>query len=110
MQGNIALFLQPVFEFAELSRNRQHSPKSSKLKDFKLDSSTTESAEKKEIKLPNEFSGKKFLTFLLPVNAEIEQDLRGRYLYAAHSVAGEQIREAFRNQIRKWQRFMLIKI
>ncbi|WGQ09960.1 hypothetical protein QG516_25955 [Pedobacter gandavensis] len=75
MQGNIARFLQPVFELAELNRNQQLAPQSAKLKGFKVDSSTTDTAEKKGIKLPNEFSGKEFLAFLSHVNAEIEHGL-----------------------------------
>lgn len=107
MQGNISRFLQPVFELAELNRNQQLAPQLAKLKGAQVDTSTSKTSEKKEIKLPNEFSGQEFLAFLLHVNAEIEHGLMVQYLYAAYSIGGEQIPEEYRDQARKWQEVIL---
>lgn len=74
MQGNISRFLQPVFELAELNRSQQIAPQLAKLKGAPVDTSTSKTSEKKEIKLPNEFSGKEFLAFLLSVNADSENE------------------------------------
>jgi len=107
MQGDITRFLEPIFELAE-SRKQQHANFVSQIKSLEKNSLfSPKDLEEKGIKIPNEFSGKEFLGFLLHVNAEIEHGLMIQYLFAAYSLGGEQIPEAYRDLVRKWQEVLL---
>jgi len=57
--------------------------------------------------IPEEFSGKDFLSYLLSVDAELEHGLMVQYLYAAYSLGGSHIPEKYREKVRRWQEIIL---
>lgn len=54
-----------------------------------------------------EFSPRDYVTYLLSIDAEIEHCLMVQYLYAAYSLGGPQVPEAFRDSVRTWQEVIL---
>lgn len=54
-----------------------------------------------------EFSPRDYITYLLSIDAEIEHCLMVQYLYAAYSLGGPQVPEAFRDSVRTWQEVIL---
>jgi Ferritin-like len=56
---------------------------------------------------PPEFSERDYLSFLLYIDAEIEQGLMVQYLYAAYSLGGPQVPEQYQAMIRGWQEVIL---
>jgi len=54
-----------------------------------------------------EFSPRDYITYLLSIDAEIEHCLMVQYLYAAYSLGGPQVPEAFRDCVRTWQEVIL---
>ncbi len=60
-----------------------------------------------EIRIPDEFNPKDWLTFLMHIDAELEHGLMVQYLYGAYSMGGDHIEEKYRDSVRKWQEIVL---
>lgn len=60
-----------------------------------------------KVVIPPEFNAKDWLSFLLHVDAELEQGLMVQYLYAAYSMGGDHINERYRERVRGWQEILL---
>lgn len=56
---------------------------------------------------PPEFNPSDYVAFLLDVDAEIEHSLMVQYLYAAYSLGGPQVPDAYRDKVRGWQEIVL---
>lgn len=75
-----------------------------------LRSAVAPSAAAKAAKTPAlnlEFSPRDYITYLLSIDAEIEHCLMVQYLYAAYSLGGPQVPEAYRDCVRTWQEVIL---
>ncbi|CDG83588.1 ferritin-like domain-containing protein [Janthinobacterium agaricidamnosum] len=54
-----------------------------------------------------EFSPRDYIAYLLSIDAEIEHCLMVQYLYAAYSLGGPQVPQAYRDVVRNWQEVIL---
>ncbi|SFM82933.1 Ferritin-like [Chitinophaga sp. YR627] len=107
MQRNFERYLGPVFERAQLNKVRTEALRSANFDGIQsMDYSTFETSEA-PIRIPPEFNGKDYVTFLLCIDAEIEHGLMLQYLYAAYSLGGPQIPEPYRQQIKEAQEVIL---
>lgn len=57
--------------------------------------------------VPQQFTGKDYITMLLHVDAEIEHGLMLQYLYSAYSIGGPQIPEIYRERVHNWKNIVL---
>ena len=108
MNPNITRFLTPIFERAA---SNQQSSKNAALNlpavEMLLAVTKAQSSTKKPPKIPLEFNGKDYVSFLLHINAGIEHGLMIQYLYAAYSLGGSQVPKEFQEKVRSWQEIIL---
>lgn len=104
MQNNMMRFLGPVLKRA---RHRKHTAFMALREGFSASPDQTDGAEKRPVRIPHEFTGKGYVSFLLHIDAEIEHGLMLQYLYAAYSLGGPQVPEQFRDKVRAWQEIIL---
>lgn len=68
---------------------------------------TKAKAKKNRPRIPPEFNGKDWLTFLLHIDAELEHSLMVQYLYAAYSLGGDHIPDDKHELVKGWQEIIL---
>ena len=96
--------LSPILEWAKASKK---TAESSKAMIMSVDGSREIDRTPLKFNVPDEFSGKDYITMLLHIDAEIEHGLMLQYLYAAYSIGGNQIPEAHREKVYNWQNIIL---
>jgi hypothetical protein len=111
MQRNFERFLGPVFKRATINRLQSKQVKASfssdDLEEIKtVDYNAIENVHK-PLRIPPEFNGRDYVSFLLTVDAEIEHGLMLQYLYAAYSLGGPQVPPEHHDKVQRWQEIIL---
>lgn len=101
--------INPILDWAKSNQQRKEHHFKSLLKKAAPDGTGSVSGEPVEIPfvVPEQFTGKDYITMLLHIDAEIEHGLMLQYLYSAYSIGGPQVGEAYRERVHNWKNIIL---